>query len=195
VRGLLLAGRWDPGKQGVIALVAVALATAAVAGWFVLRARPTEQSVAPPPVLSGGLASGGPEVVVDVAGKVRKPGLKHLPAGSRVDDAVKAAGGVLPGVTTGTLNLAAKLTDGQQVLVGDLPGAGGAGGATAGGLLDLNAATEKDFEELPGVGPVLAERMVSWRTEHGRFASIDQLREVSGIGESKYQALKAKVRV
>jgi competence protein ComEA len=135
--------------------------------------------------------------VVDVEGKVRHPGLVRLPDGARVDDAIRAAGGVLPGVPTAALNLAQKVSDGQQVLVGldPAPAGGGGGGASGGGLLDLNLATVEDFDSLPGIGPVLAQRIVDWRTEHGRFASVDQLQEVSGIGNAKYSSLKSKVRV
>ncbi|MGZ6826864.1 MAG: ComEA family DNA-binding protein, partial [Mycobacteriales bacterium] len=90
-------------------------------------------------------------------------------------------------------------TDGEQVLVGvDAPGGPATAGSAAGsatGPLDLNAATAEQLDALPGIGPVLADKIVSWRTEHGRFASVDQLREVGGIGESKYAALKSKVRV
>jgi competence protein ComEA len=193
VRELLEKGRWDPGRQGVLALVAVAVLAAAVAGFFLLRGRPSEQPVAPVPVVAGTGVTAGPQVVVDVAGRVRRPGLVHLPAGARVDDAIRAAGGLLPGVGSGVLNLAARVADGQQVLVGEVAAA--AGGAAGGGLLDLNAATAQDLDALPGLGPVLADRIVAWRTEHGRFGSVDQLREVSGIGESKYQALKPKVRI
>ena len=132
---------------------------------------------------------------MDVAGRVRHPGLVRLRTGARVDDALKAAGGVLPGVSTGVLNLARKVADGEQVLVGVDGPAAASGAAGAGVLLDLNTATAQDFDALPGIGPVLAERLVSWRTEHGRFASVDQLREVSGVGESKYQSIKPKVRV
>jgi competence protein ComEA len=116
----------------------------------------------------------------------------RLKPGARVDDALRAAGGVLPGTSTQSLNLAAKVQDGERVLVGAAATAGPAGGSA---LLDLNTATAQDFDALPGIGPVLADRIVAWRTEHGRFGSVDQLREVSGIGESKYQSLKAKVRV
>jgi competence protein ComEA len=146
------------------------------------------------------------EVVVAVAGKVRVPGLVRLPAGSRVDDAVRAAGGPVDPAAIGLLNLARVLVDGEQVLVGVEPPpgsvpAGGAGGAPAGagsaggGLLDLNSATAAELDGLPGIGPVLAQRIVDWRTENGRFASVDQLREVTGIGEAKYQDLVAKVVV
>jgi len=187
VREVLTEARVDPARHGVLALVLVALLAAAVAGWFLLRGRPTEQPVAPPPVTSATTAG---QLVVDVAGRVRHPGLVRLAPGSRVDDAIRAAGGVLPGASTDALNLAAKVQDGQQVLVGV-----SAPGAAAGGVLDLNAATAQELDSLPGVGPVLADRIVAWRTEHGRFGSVDQLRQVSGIGESKYQALKSKVRV
>jgi competence protein ComEA len=95
------------------------------------------------------------------------------------------------------------LVDGEQVLVGvdPPPGApaaasgGGGGGASSGGLLDLNAASASDLDALPGIGPVLAQRIVDWREENGRFASVDQLREVTGIGESKYADLERKVTV
>lgn len=190
VREVLTDARVDPARHGVVALVLVAVLAAVVAGWFLLRGRPTEQAVAPPPVTSA--TSSEAVLVVDVAGRVRHPGLVRLAPGSRVDDAIRAAGGVLPGATTDALNLAAKVQDGQQVLVG-APAPTASGGA--GALLDLNAATAQDLDGLPGVGPVLADRIVAWRTEHGRFGSVDQLREVSGIGESKYQALKSKVRV
>lgn len=190
VREVLATARVDPDRHGALALVLVAVLAAVLAGWLLLRGRPSEQPVAPPPVTSGS-SSQGPELVVDVAGKVRHPGLVRLAPGARVDDALRAAGGVLPGSSTGALNLAAKVSDGQQVLVGDAA----PGGAAASALLDLNTASAQDFDALPGIGPVLADRIVSWRTEHGRFGSVDQLREVSGIGEAKYQSLKAKVRV
>lgn len=192
LREVLAEARVDPARHGVLALVVVAVAAAAVAGFFLLRGHPSEQPVAAPPVTSATAPGASGQVVVDVAGRVRHPGLVRLPAGSRVDDALRAAGGVVPGASTDSLNLAAKLQDGQQVLVG-AQAAPAAGASNA--LLDLNAATAQDLDALPGVGPVLADRIVAWRTEHGRFGSVDQLREVSGIGEAKYQNLKAKVRV
>jgi competence protein ComEA len=191
-------GRVDPGRRGVLALGAVAAMAALVAVLVLVRARPHE--VVPPAVLSPGTAIGASpsaaagELVVAVAGKVRRPGLVRLPPGSRVDDAVRAAGGLLPGASYGLLNLARHLVDGEQVLVGIAGAAAGPAGA-AGGLLDLNTATAQDLDGLPGIGPVLAERIVAWRTEHGRFGSVDQLREVGGIGESKYAQLKSKVTV
>lgn len=195
VAALLASGAYDPSRRGAFALVIVGVVAALLAGFLLLRDRPAEVPLAVPAVAGQLESATGAQIVVDVAGKVRSPGLKHLPAGARVDDALRAAGGVLPGVSTTSLNLARKLMDGEQVIVGLESGGPGGAGAKAGGLLDLNLATVQDFDELPGIGPVLAERIVSWRTEHGRFASIDQLREVSGIGEAKYQSMKSKVRV
>ncbi|MCU1591436.1 MAG: hypothetical protein JWP11_2692 [Frankiales bacterium] len=189
----LRGGRWDPGRQGLAALATVALLAAVVAGVVLLRGRPHE--VAPPVATTSSSvqASGGPELIIDVAGRVRHPGIVRLPMGARVDDAVRAAGGPLPGATYDGLNRARKLTDGEQVLVGVQPPPGSP--ATGGdGRVDINLADAAALDALPGIGPVLAQKIVDWRTEHGRFASIDQLREVGGIGESKFAALKNKVR-
>ncbi len=201
-----VAERWrlDPGRGGVVALLAVALVAALVAGAVVLRGRPQEVAVpvveatgVPLPGTSGPPPAGASEVVVSVGGEVRTPGLVRLPAGSRVDDAVRAAGGPVDPAATGLLNLARVLVDGEQVLVGvELPEAAASGaGPQAGGLLDLNLASASDLDALPGIGPVLAQRIVDWRAENGRFASVDQLREVTGIGESKYEDLREKVVV
>ncbi|MGW5363728.1 ComEA family DNA-binding protein [Actinopolymorpha pittospori] len=111
-----------------------------------------------------------------------------------------------PGTDLDTVNLARQLVDGEQVLVGVTPPpgsqlppsngpAGGPGAPTPGGLVDLNTATAAELETLPGVGPVLAQRILDFRAEHGRFVSIEDLREVSGIGEQKYVDLQARVRV
>ncbi len=111
-------------------------------------------------------------------------------------DALRAAGGLLPGATTAGLNLARRLEDGEQVVVG-VPGAAtaapGAGAAPAAGRLDLNLATLDQLEALPGVGPVLAQHILDWRTAHGRFTSVEQLQEVAGIGPRKFEALKELV--
>ena len=189
----LRGGRWDPGRRGLPVLAAIAAIAALLAGVVVLRARPHEV-VAPPMAVGSAAPDTGAVVVVDVAGKVRHPGVVRLPLGARVDDAVRAAGGPLPGASYDGLNRARKLTDGEQVLVGAPPPAGAAA-ATGDGRVDLNAADVTALDSLPGIGPVLAQKIVDWRTEHGRFASVDQLREVSGIGESKFAAVKNKVRV
>jgi competence protein ComEA len=202
----LRGGRLDPGRTGAVALLLVCVLAAVVAAGVVLRGRPqevaapsVEQVGEPLPGVTDAPAVEPDELVVSVGGDVVAPGLVRLPPGSRVDDAVRAAGGLAPGASYGLLNLARKLVDGEQVLVGVDPPPGaaavGGGGAAAGGLVSLNAATAADLESLPGIGPVLAERIVDWRTEHGPFRSVDQLREVPGIGESKYAALKSKVTV
>lgn len=148
------------------------------------------------------------EVVVHVVGQVVAPGVVTLPAGSRVTDALDAAGGALPGADLSALNLAAVLTDGVQVRV-PVPGeavepvpAAEPGGVVPGGvvgtgdgLLDVNAATATQLDDLPGIGPVLAERIVQWRSEHGRFGSVDDLEQVSGIGPAVLEKLRDRVRV
>ncbi|MFD0572355.1 helix-hairpin-helix domain-containing protein [Kitasatospora gansuensis] len=136
-----------------------------------------------------GLAS-GPTVVVDVAGKVRHPGLRTLPSGARVADALVLAGGPLPDTATDGLNLARVLTDGEQILVGAGAVAGAAPGARA-GPVSVNLATREQLDALPGVGPTLAQRILQHRQEHGPFRSLDQLRQISGIGDRKYAELRA----
>ncbi len=138
--------------------------------------------------------------MVDVAGKVRHPGVVNVPAGARVIDAIGQAGGLRPGTKTGTLNLARHVTDGEQILVGisappDTALPGTTGTTTPATPLDLNAATATQLDQLPGVGPVLAQRIVDYRTQHGSFHSIDELRQVSGIGEAKFADVKSLVRV
>lgn len=192
VAEVLTSARWNPGRRGALALAVVALVAALVAGFVLLRSRPSAQPLTVPPAVGGAAVATGTELVVDVAGRVRRPGLVRLAVGARVDDALRAAGGVLPGVRTDALNLARKLADGEQVLVGVAAAAAGPGSP---GLLNLNTATASDIEQLPGIGPVLAQKIVDWRTEHQRFASVDQLREVSGIGESKFAGLRTKVTV
>ena len=184
----------DPGRRGAAALVAVAVAAVGVTGLVVWRGRPTPVDVPPPPRVVAAATPSAAPLVVDVAGDVRRPGLVRLPPGSRVADAITAAGGLRPGATTDGLNLARKLVDGEQVVVGGPPPAPGAT-PSAGTLLDLNAATAEQLDALPGVGPVLAQRIVDWRNTHGRFASIDQLREVSGIGARKFETLRALLTV
>ncbi|KDN85497.1 putative DNA-binding protein [Kitasatospora cheerisanensis KCTC 2395] len=131
----------------------------------------------------------GPSLVVDIAGKVQHPGLRTLPAGSRVADALTAAGGPLAGTDTSSLNLARQLTDGEQILVGAENLAGGAPAAPA-GPVSLNHSSAEQLDSLPGVGPALAQRILQYRLTHGPFQSVDQLRHVPGIGPRKYEDLK-----
>jgi competence protein ComEA len=184
--------RVDPGPRGAAALALVAVVAVAVTAFVVWRGRPQPVAVAAPRVTTTSTAT-TTLLVVDVAGAVRQPGLVRLPPGSRVADALHAAGGLRRGATTTGLNLARKLTDGEQVLVG-APAPPGAA-PSAGALLNLNTATPDDLDALPGIGPVLADRIVEWRTAHGAFGTVDQLREVSGIGARKLDSIRSLVTV
>ncbi|MEU9048138.1 MULTISPECIES: ComEA family DNA-binding protein [unclassified Kitasatospora] len=160
------------------------------------------------PAVSGGAVPGagagvgvGTAVVIDVGGRVHAPGLHTLPGGSRVADALRAAGGVLPETDTKNLNLARVLTDGEQLLVGEQApapapappagtGSGPPGPAVPRPPVSLNRATLEQLDTLPGVGPTLAQRILAYRTLHGSFRSLDQLRQVSGIGTRTYAELR-----
>ncbi|WP_455754459.1 helix-hairpin-helix domain-containing protein [Streptomyces parvus] len=161
-----------------------------------------------PPSAGGGNGSG--QIVVDVSGKVHRPGVRRLPAGSRVEDALEAAGGVRAGTDVTGLNRARVLVDGEQVAVGLPPGlpvagapggggvgagpAGAPGGAGPAAPLSLNSATAEQLETLPGVGPVLAQHMIDYRTENNGFRSVDELRQVNGIGDRRFADLRPLVR-
>lgn len=156
-------------------------------------------------------ASTPPTIVVHVIGMVRHPGLVTLPAGARVADAVAAAGGVTRPRSADTVNLARPVLDGEQIVVGlpgtparstpAAPGAPATAGAAPGASMpaavpvDLNAAAVAALDELPGIGPVLAGRIVEWRTAHGPFRSVDELGEVVGIGPALVERLRPHVRV
>jgi competence protein ComEA len=152
------------------------------------------------------------ELVVDVVGRVAKPGVFTLPPGSRIVDAIAAAGGALPHTDLTALDLARKLSDGQEIFVGVAPPSGAAamsgggvvgdsdagtdsGVASANPIVDINTATQSELETLPGVGTVTAQRIIAWRTQHGRFTSVTELQQVSGIGPAKYAALAGLVKV
>jgi competence protein ComEA len=200
-----LRGRTELGSGP--AFLVVALVALALVGTVVVVQRmhadsepvPSPAAVATPasraPVVpsaspSGTGATSGGSVTVDVSGKVRHPGVATLPAGSRVVDALRKAGGARAGVDLSSLNLARVLVDGEQILVGrGGPGGGIAAGAStaapdpAGSMVNLNTATEEQLDTLPGVGPVTAQKILEWRSSHGAFSSVDELLEVDGIGE------------
>jgi competence protein ComEA len=203
---------------GQLAVLALLVAGAlGVTAWWVVRAdggettlppvsatpsalAPAPAATPPPPATTSPAGSAGTvgasptgTVVVDVTGKVRRPGIATLPLGSRVVDALEAAGGARPGVRLGTLNLARVLTDGEQVVVGMAAPTGvaasaagepatGAGATTP--MVNINSATQTELEELPGVGPVTAQSILAFRSEHGAFTAVDELLEVSGIGDA-----------
>jgi competence protein ComEA len=232
--------RLDPGRRGVIVLAAVGLAAVVVAAATAQREKPVAQPVPPlPAVRSSTVAptTGAPvrdaseaatpapapaatsagerpaELVVSVVGLVEHAGLLHLPAGSRVADAVSIAV-ARDGADLASLNLAQRLTDGDQIVVGVtgpntgppqlgsmmVPGSqrpaghartsGPAVSAAPAARVSLNAATEDELDALPGVGPTTAHAIIAWRTEHGRFTSIDQLAEVTGIGPARLTRLR-----
>jgi competence protein ComEA len=150
---------------------------------------------------SSGVAGPSDQVAVHVAGRVRHPGLVRLPAGSRVQDAIAAAGGATSGADLDAVNLARKLTDGEQVRVpgpGDPPPPPEPGAATTPGTpsapLDLNTATVEQLDTLPGVGEVTAGRIVAYRSAHP-FTTVDELLEVPGIGQRRFEQLKDLVTV
>jgi competence protein ComEA len=218
--------RLDPGRRGVWSLwLAGAVAAVLVVAWTwwqrpQVHAVPAASSASaaasigtavsagpgrarpPTPITAGGPTPASPTaLVVSVIGRVHHPGLVTLVPGARVADALAAAGGLLPGADAATVNLAAVVTDGQQIAVG-VPGLpGDAGGQTpstsaAGGApVHLNQATAADLDGLPGIGPVLAQRIVDYRLQQGPFTSIDQLDDVPGIGPALFAQLRKRVTV
>lgn len=206
----------------VRALAVVAVAASVLLVWWLLAGRPrTSEPVAPLAIGSSSApssptadASGAPTgeattdpeagvLIVDVAGRVVRPGIVTLPHGSRVYEAVEAAGGLRGRVDTTTLNLARELTDGEQVLVGvdpvdGAPATGGsapAPGTGIGAKVNLNTATAEQLDTLPGVGPVTAQAILAWRDTNGRFGSVDDLLDVKGIGDATLAELRDLVVV
>jgi competence protein ComEA len=207
--------RWDAGRGGGRALWAAAVVAVLLLLAWTWADRPEVERAAAPETGTAAPSTSTPAgppaeeaagtstpVVVAVVGQVARPGLVTLPAGARVADAVAAAGGLLPEADPSSVNLAAPLSDGQQVAVG-VPGAvaGGAvpevipGAAPAGGLVDLNTAGIAELDALPGIGPVLAQRIVDHRTRAGAFGSVAELDEVPGIGPARAAELAELVRV
>jgi competence protein ComEA len=207
--------RWDPGRLGSRSLWIAGLAAALIlVAWTWLDrprvepapAAPTGRAVStsvPARPSVGEAANTSSTVVVSVVGSVVRPGLVTLPSGARVADAVQAAGGLVPPADQASVNLAAPVTDGQQIVVGapgapDAPAApaGAASGSAAvpGGKLNLNTATAAELDALPGVGPVLAQRIVDHR-DQGPFTSVDQLDDVPGIGPARAAELAKLVTV
>jgi competence protein ComEA len=218
--------RSDPGRAGVIALAVVGVVAVLVTVFALLRDKPPPVvSAKLPPVQMVSSASPTPAaaadqpVVVSVVGLVHKPGLVTLPPGARIADALTAAGGALDGADLIGLNMARRVADGEQIIVGiaSPPGqptamgssissepsaAAPAGTPTTSGnpsaptaLVDLNTATVEQLDTLPGIGPVTAAAIVAWRDANGRFANVNQLGDVDGIGPARLEKLRALVRV
>jgi competence protein ComEA len=187
---------FDPGRRGVRALAVVVVLVAAAAAGFVWWSRPTPVpvtaatvTVSDPPGESTGV------VVVSVAGRVHRPGLVRLPSGARVADAIEAAGGPLPGTDLAYVNLARRVVDGELILIGVSAPPAVPGGSPPPGPLNLNTATLAQLDALPGVGPVLAQRIIDYRTRTGGFRSVAELRRVEGFGDAKFADVKDLVTV
>jgi competence protein ComEA len=192
-----------------LVILAAILAGAVALTWVFATRQPSAQPAPLAPVAAVTAASPSaspslsatPEVVVEVVGKVRNPAVITLPQGSRVQDALEAVGGARAGVDTSDQNLARLLVDGEQIRIGmraatTAPGAPAVPGpASAPGQIDINTASVEVLQEIPGVGPVLAGRIVTFREQNGGFTSVEQLTEVSGIGEVTFAQMKPMVTI
>jgi competence protein ComEA len=221
--------RADPGRAGVIALGAVGVIAVLVSLFTLARddSSPVTSAKLPPvqmvssanPTPTAGAPTPGAPVVVSVVGLVGKPGLVTLDSGARIADALTAAGGPLEGADLLELNMARRLADGEQIVVGiapvpgqpatmgssvspgQSPAATSAPPSTPGdgtapdGPVDLNSATLEQLDTLPGIGPVTAAAILAWRDANGRFASVDQLGDVDGIGPARLDKLRDRVHV
>lgn len=221
-REWLAAVRADPGRAGGLALAGIAVLAVLITVFTMISSHPAPVvSAKLPPVQAPSSAAPGSSVpppvqavVVSVVGLVNQPGLVTVAPQARVSDAVQAAGGPLTGADTLGLNLARRVADGEQIVVGIATPAGHRavlGSSTGAGLpapagpvgespaptgpVDLNSATAVQLEALPGVGPVMAAAILAWRQRNGRFDSIDQLGEVDGIGPARLEKLRSLVRV
>jgi competence protein ComEA len=197
---------WWHVATGAPQVVPLSEVSPAVADKPTAEARDATASGADPAATTG-------TIIVHVAGAVARPGVVRLPQGSRLHEAITAAGGGTAGADPDRLNLASLLEDGQKVLVpergGPGPaepapgetdgsgggGAGGSGAAADGRKIDLNSAGVEELGTLPRVGPVLAQRIVDWRKQHGRFKTVEELDAVDGVGPKLLEALRPLVRV
>ena len=194
---------WRVPPTHLRALVTVAVAAGVVLTWWLLSARPRTSE--PDAVQVTATAKHEPTttgrlLIIDVEGKVKRPGIVTLPRGSRVHEAIAKAGGVVDGADTSTTNLARVLVDGEQIIVGTQgPGASSAGSASvaaagaAGARVSLSSATAEQLDELPGIGPVTADAIIAHRTAHGGFQRVEDLLDVQGIGEKTLADLRDRV--
>lgn len=189
-------------RSRAVAYLLVVLVVLALGGRFLVKAVARAGDPAQEPAFALDATSvveePAPAVVVHVVGAVRSPGLYQLPEGSRIDDAIRKAGGARTRADLSLVNLAAPVADGQQILVPSRLGSGAAPGPAAAppvssGPVNLNTATLEQLDELPGVGPVTAGKILAYREEHGAFQSIDELDAVPGIGPARLEELRQLV--
>jgi competence protein ComEA len=189
-----------PPEQAINPIFKIVIAAVILTAGLVWLNRPT--TVAVPEVASPGIpiatnsqaaasSQGFDQIVIDVKGDVLSPGLVTLSAGSRVADAIAAAGGVIPTADVSSLNLAERLSDGQMIFIGNAQSMN----LSSDPRVNLNLATESDLDSLPGVGPVMAGRIIAWRELNQKFHSIEELQEVPGIGPKVFANLKPLVRI
>ena len=209
----------DRDPRRLAAWAAVALVLVLLSAWYLARSRPAADAPPPPTAaiaVHDDEGGSGAQLMVDVAGAVKRPGVYRMSSGARVEDALKRAGGPARRADLSQINRAAKVEDGRQILVplrvgratasaasatgGPATGAGGP--AAAGGPpgapsqpLNLNTATLEQLDTLDGVGPATAQKILDYRTEHGGFNAVDELDQIPGIGEKRLAALRERVRI
>ena len=183
-------------------LVIIFALTIGLGGFYFFNSRPSAQPVLMQEVLTEtsqeSLASNSAQLIINVAGKVSNPGVYQLPQGSRVVDAIEAAGMQLKGVDISDINLARVLVDGEQILVGGLKLSNGKAATkkiTVDSPLDINRATLTQLDTLPGIGPVTAQRIIAYRSKVGRINSLDELKKISGLGGMKFEEIKPLLRI
>ena len=200
-------------KRKIVATLAVCILGFSVYSWWSKTAPPQPEAPSPGAEVAEASRKSRGEIVVYVSGLVEHPGVIKLPAGSRALDAVNAAGGLLFGAEVSKLNLAQPLRDGIQVHVPGIPAvkndglsshyqidagpgkkpSSPSGSVTPSDKININTATAAELDKLPGVGPAMAKRIVEWRQANGPFQSGEDLKQVKGIGDAKYQKLKDKI--
>lgn len=203
VRSVLARGfEFGTAHLAVVAILGLIGVAWAVFGMSQAKTVAVVPSATPVGVVASATPTPTPEpILVHVVGAVASPGVVRLPPGSRVVDAVQAAGGLAANARTGELNLAAVVSDGAQVVVGtpaqtsEVRGSSPTGSSSGEATVNLNTATADELDSLPGVGPVTAQSIIAWRTKHKRFSRIEELQEVDGIGPKTYAEIAPRVRV